>query len=355
MRQFYTRDSAHDGVRARTCSELFTRLYYRAAVAMRLLLTIASSWLIAGCAQAPAFRASLPSEIDQRDKAIAIIGDLQQTSGFVRAVRRREDNAQAQQRLISDLQRHADQLAALVIVGDLVYTARSKRDWAHFDSLIAPFAERMPILPAIGNHDYPCFLVQLCRNGRLAHGMAERFPWISPGQPFSTSAGRIRLLFLDSESQLETQSAWLRRQLEDAAGQFRAALVFYHRPAFSNSIDRGADGNEAVQRYVVPILNESPLPTIAISGHIHGFEHFIRDGVHHITTAGGGGPRGPMPTGPRADAYRGPDCISEAGEVLRPFNYLLLRETAQAVHIEVRGFCGGDSDVRLLDAIEVEL
>jgi hypothetical protein len=323
----------------------------------RLLFTLAlaASWLVAGCAQTPAFRAALPNEIDKGGKAIAIIGDLQQTSGFVRALRRREDNAQAQQRLISDLHSHSDDLAALVIVGDLVYTARSHKDWQHFDSLIMPFAERMPILPAIGNHDYPCFLVQLCRSGKASRGMAERFPWISPGQPFSTSAGRIRLLFLDSESRLEPQGEWLRRQLADAAERFAAALVFYHRPAFSNSIDRGAVGNEDVQRFIVPVLNASPLPTIAFSGHIHGYEHIVRDGIHHFTTAGGGGPRGPMPAGPRADAYRGPDCVSETGEVLRPFNYLLLRETEQSLRIEVRGFCRGDPAVRVLDTIEIGL
>ncbi len=80
----------------------------------------------------------------------------------------------------------------------------------------------------MGNHDYPCFLVQWCRSGKLSRGVAERFPWIVPGQAFSVSAGRIRLLFLDSESGLESQGAWLREQLAAAAGDFAAALVFYH-------------------------------------------------------------------------------------------------------------------------------
>lgn len=340
-------------------SDLFTSLYYRAVVASnapRLALTLLSLVLLSGCANTPAFRASLLSELDIRHKAIAIIGDLQQTSAFVRFVRRRENNEAEQQQLMADLRGQIDELAALVIVGDLVFSARSQSDWNHLDSLVAPFAQRIPVLAVTGNHDYPCYLVEFCRSSKMAGGMQARFPWVTPGQPWSVAAGRLQLLFLDSESELESQGAWLKEQLDRAANEFDAAIVFFHRPAFSNSIDRGANGNEDVQRFIVPALSAAPLPAIAISGHVHGFEYIVHDGVHYVTTAGGGGPRGPMPAGPRPDAYRGPDCIREDnGAVLRPFNYLMLRDTTRSIRIEVRGFCRGDANVRVLDTIEIGL
>ena len=59
--------------------------------------------LASGCAHEPAFRATLPVEAESPANAIAIVGDLQQTSGFVRFIRRREDNALDQQRLFNDL------------------------------------------------------------------------------------------------------------------------------------------------------------------------------------------------------------------------------------------------------------
>lgn len=310
--------------------------------------------LLSACAHEPAFRATLPIEIESRDKAIAIIGDLQQTTGLVRFMRRREDNALAQRWLIDDLQGFADELSSLVIVGDLVYSARSRRDWDHFDTLVAPLAELIPVLPAIGNHDYPCIVIEICFKSNISRGMLERFPWLEPGQPYAVSSDDLLLLFLDSETELEVQGAWLEDRLAAAAGDFAAAIVFFHRPAFSNSIDPGAEGDPDVQRYIVPRLEQAALPVVAFSGHVHGFEYIVREDVHYITTAGGGGPRGPLADIRPFDRYRGPECTRlKDGVSLRPFNYVLMRRNSDRIAIEVRGFCGGAPDVDTLDTIEI--
>jgi hypothetical protein len=214
----------------------------------------------------------------------------------------------------------------------------------------------MPILPAIGNHDYPCFMIEICNESKVSVGMLERFPWFSPGQPYAVTSGRLLLLFLDSESQLDSQSEWLNNRLAEAAGDYSAALVFFHRPAFSNSIDRGATGNPAVQQFIVPRLEAAKLPVVAFSGHIHGFEYIVRENVHYLTTAGGGGPRGPMAEERPFDRYAGRDCPQPNGDrVLRPFNYLLLRERPELLTIEVRGFCRGDGAVSRLDTIQIPI
>jgi len=312
--------------------------------------------VLAGCAHAPAFRAQVPATVDTASGTLAIIGDLQQTTGFVRLVRHRENTAASQQKLVADLQSHTPDLSALVIVGDLVYSARSDRQWRHFDSLVAPMAATMPVLPAIGNHDYPCYLVQWCRPGVMARGMAERFPWLVPGQPYAVDAGSLVLLFLDSESQIEVQGRWLQDQLVAASGRYAAALVFFHRPAWSNSIDRGAVGDPEIQAHVAPVLEAAALPVVVFSGHIHGYENIIHGGVQYITTAGGGGPRGPLADERPGDAYRGPDCPQPKDRPpLRPFNYLLLNTSADRLSIEVRGMCRNDAAVRTLDRIDIPL
>jgi hypothetical protein len=321
------------------------------------IVTVAVGLLVtSACTHEPAFRAELPGDFDSAGKAIAIIGDLQQTSGLPRLIRHRENNAVEQQRLIGDLHSHVDALGALVVVGDLVYSARSNRDWAHFDELVAPLAASMPVLPAIGNHDFPCFLIEICNESKISSGMLERFPWFVPGQPYAVTSGDLLLLFLDSESRLERQGAWLGDQLTAAAGRYAAALVFFHRPAFSNSIDRGAVGNPDVQQFVVPRLEAAALPVVAFSGHIHGFEYIVRDNIPYITTAGGGGPRGPMAEERPFDRYQGRDCPQPKGDkVLRPFNYLLLREEREQLTIDVRGFCRGDAAVGRLDTIRLPI
>ena len=326
---------------------------------MRRLIQIGCLGLLAiapGCAHEPAIRMALPESIASDGKAIAIIGDLQQTSAMARFVRRRENNEAEQQRLLADLHAQIDDLSALIVVGDLVFNARSSRQWAHFDSLAAPIAARIPVLPAIGNHDYPCWFVELCRTTVIARGMGERFPWFEPGKPYAVESGDLALLFLDSETGFEAQGEWLAAQLQAAPGQYAAALVFFHHPAYSNSIDRGAEGNTDVLAHFVPHLRAAGLPVVAFAGHIHGFEYIVRDGVHYVTTAGGGGPRGPMGEDRADDFYDGPSCRRERdGALLRPFNYALLQREADSIRIDVRGFCRADPEVRLLTTIEIPL
>lgn len=321
---------------------------------LRWLAGLLGGSLLCACAHEPAFRAELPGNLDLGGKAIAIIGDLQLTAGFVRFVRRREDNAEAQQELFADLKSRIDEIGALVIVGDLVFSGRSRHDWEHVDSLIADIAARVPVLAVAGNHDYPCWFVELCRVTAISEGMVARFPWIEPGQPYLLPSGELELLFLDTETGFEAQGQWLEAELARAADRNAVALVFFHRPAFTNSIDKGAIGSPQVQEFFVPALRAATAPVVVFNGHVHGLEVIVRDGVHYVTTAGGGGPRGPHARQTPDDLYRGPDCErAERGDVVRPLNYVLLRQSAAGIDMVIRGFCGAGDSVRELDRIEV--
>lgn len=311
---------------------------------------------LAGCAGSPpAFRSGRPDAIAPGAPSIAVIGDLQMTPAFVRRMRGREDNREAQRRLVDDLTRRTERLGALVIVGDLVFTARSQRAWSHFDDLVAPFAASMPVLPAIGNHDYYCVFVQLCMQRVVPGQFRRRFPWMEPGMPYLVRYGRLVLVFLDSETALEPQAGWLADTLAAEAGRADLALVFFHRPPYSNSIDRGARGDVDVERLLVPVLQSSPLRAAVFNGHVHGFEHLLVDDIHYFTTAGGGGPRGRLGAERPGDIYAGPDCDEgPGGDVLRPFNYVLVTPDNDGVTVDVRGFCRGDSAVRLLESVRLD-
>ena len=69
---------------------------------------------------------------------------------------------------------------------------------------------------------------------------------------------------------------------------------------------------------------------------------------------GGGGPRGPLGANRPGDIYAGDDCRTlDAGKVLRPFNYLLVRPANGELEIEVRGLCAADEQVRVLDTVRI--
>lgn len=324
-----------------------------------LSVLVPASLLLASCAifaPAPGFEATLPETALDGTKTLAVIGDLQITPGWVRRFRGREDNRGEQKVLVADLQTRADRLAALVVVGDLVFSPRSAREWRRFDTLVSPLAARVPVLPVMGNHDYHCWFIYVCSRRVIPREVSERFPWLWPGRPYAAAFGDVALYFLDSEKGLDAQARWLAGRLDSARGTFAAAVVFFHRPPYSNSIDFGAEGYEPAVEYVVPVLAAAPVPTVVVNGHIHGYEHLLINGVHYFTSAGGGGPRGLLGPDRPGDVYTGPDCrVEPSGAVLRPFNYLLISRDADGLEIDVRGRCRGDPDVERLESWHVPL
>jgi UDP-2,3-diacylglucosamine pyrophosphatase LpxH len=326
--------------------------------AASVVLVAALAGLLCACAARPprdAFPIDLPTALPP-DRPIAVVGDLQMTSRFVRAVMRREANDAEQEFLLADLQRHADRIGALAITGDLVFTARSASDWRRFDRLIAPIARDVPVLPVIGNHDYHCFLVQKCVQKVVPRNFLSRFPWFSPGQPYFVEYGDLVLVFLDTETELEAQGAWLTARLREWDARYRAALIFMHRPPFTSSAVRGATPDAAVQAEIVPRLGGTRLVPIVIAGHVHGYERLLIDRIHYVTTAGGGGPRGLLEAERPNDVYAGRDCRRDAaGRVQRPFNYLLIDAGANEIEVTVRGFCRGDAAVGVLESFRVPL
>lgn len=314
---------------------------------------------ISSCTLAPAvdgFPVELPTAI-RNDTRIAVVGDLQMTPWLVRTLRRSEFNEAEQAMLVEDLQERAGELDALIIVGDLVFTPRARRQWARFDRLIGPMAGRLPVLPAMGNHDYNCVFVELCSQRRIPGNVKIRFPWLEPGAAYIVAYGDLGLVFLDSETALPEQGEWLRNMLPEIERRFEAVLIFTHRPPFTDSsIGSLAPGHTELQQYIVSALADSPVVPVFISGHVHGYEHLRVDGVHYVVSGGGGGPRRFLLPNRRRDVYSGRDCRrDEAGGALRPFNYLLIERRTERLNITVRGFCRGDAGIRVVESFDIPL
>jgi UDP-2,3-diacylglucosamine pyrophosphatase LpxH len=326
--------------------------------AARIALIASAACAAAACATRPpvdAFPVALPERVSAA-QPLAVIGDLQMTSKFVRWAMQRESSEFAQQFLVTDLQRRANEIAALVITGDLVFAAHSRSDWKRFDSLVAPLAQSVPVLPAIGNHDYYCVFVQKCMHHVVPKSFRLRFPWFAPGQPYAVAYGDVILAFLDSETDLEAQGAWLERRMQEWAPTYAAVVIFLHRAPFTDSVTRGSVPDAAVQTHVVARLAGARPPPVVISGHIHGYEHLLVDGIHYVITGGGGGPRVLLGADRPNDVYRGPECQrDELGQVSRPYNYLLLERRATGIEVTVRGFCAEADGVTVLEEFEISL
>ena len=158
----------------------------------------------------------IPPVFYDETKSIAVVGDLQLTSWLEHHffLFKRDFTDREQELLIAHLRSKLDEIGLLVIVGDLVFNSWSNREWSRFDALLGPIARKIPILPALGNHDYPCILGVVCTKIWIPARIEARFPWFSPGKPYAVDYAGVRLLFFDSETKLAKQGEWLEAQLE---------------------------------------------------------------------------------------------------------------------------------------------
>ena len=108
-------------------------------------------------------------------------------------------------------------------------------------------------------------------------------------------------------------------------------LVLLHHPPFTNS--RVTSDALHVQRDFVPPFSRSAKTLAMISGHVHNYERFLRDGKTFLVAGGGGGPRAPLIEGARR---RHADDLFPGGRI-RAFHYLRFRPAGPALEVEVRG------------------
>ena len=117
----------------------------------------------------------------------------------------------------------------------------------------------------------------------------------------------------------------------DADDSIRGSLVVLHHPPFTNS--RVTSDTLHVQRDFVPVFSRSVKTLAMISGHVHNYERYVRDGKCFLVAGGGGGPRAALWEGARR---RHADELF-AGGAVRAFHYLRFTPAKDALEVEVRG------------------
>ncbi len=276
-----------------------------------------------------------------RGARLAVVGDLQRT-GLVEFWREQNDAERA--RIVRAIVEEAP--ALLLTLGDHVFDGGSARDWARFDALLSPVREaKIPVLPIIGNHD--------CWRGRgaLRHYFA-RFPHLEGAHWYARKVGPLGLVALDSNrfwmspERREEQRRWLAGELArfDADRQVRGVLVLVHHPPYTNSTV--ASPSIAVEFSFVPAFLRAKKTLAMLSGHVHAYEHFAREGRHFLVSGGGGGPRHRLYP---PEWQKVPDLF--AGPTLRDFHYLRIEPGDEGLTIEARGLAKGAEEFRPLDEL----
>jgi len=142
------------------------------------------------------------------------------------------------------------------------------------------FLSRLPIEPAVGNHD--------------ADSLPNWYRFIAlPGNErwHSFRCGNSAFICLNDNETFtpgsEQYNWFLGELLADSADpDVRHLFVFLHLPPYTTST--AYSGNADVRRHLCPLL-ERFRAAVAFSGHVHAYEHSLVNDVHYIITGGGGG------------------------------------------------------------------
>ncbi|MDQ6891833.1 MAG: metallophosphoesterase [Acidobacteriota bacterium] len=280
-------------------------------------------------------------EIVLRSGRFAAVGDLQRTS---RAEMWRESNDRERERVLAAITAEAPDFVALL--GDLVFRGSSAAEWARFDALASPIRlARIPVLPVLGNHEY-----WVARGPALTNFFA-RFPHLHGRRWHAVTYGPLRIIALDSNlrflapSVWEEQRLWFEGQLAEADVDpaIRGALVLVHHPPYTNSSVTRDEIH--VQRTFVPGFERSVKTLAMVSGHVHSYERYLRNGKAYVVTGGGGGPRVRLSSEGRRrhtdDLFRGPS--------IRDFHYLMGQITPAGLEIEMKGMPKGGEQFTALE------
>ncbi len=185
----------------------------------------------------------------------------------------------------------------VINTGDMVGNGRDINDWEHFFKINKELMRNIPYYPVLGNHekDSPYYydFFDLPNNERYYYftvGDALFVILDSEGEEISKpsyiSDENSDKFWEDSFSEyFTTQKKWLTKVLE-LHKEVGYIFVFQHQPLYSIKKSRVKDTDKRrkfwgdfFERYNVQVF---------MNGHDHHYHHAFKNGVHYITTAGGG-------------------------------------------------------------------
>ena len=185
----------------------------------------------------------------------------------------------------------ADELALVLVTGDLVVTGTSYYQWQdHFFGPSQDLFSHVPLYPVFGNHeantDYFIKYFHLPDNG--TPGYEEHW--------YYTDYSNLRVIGLDSNSgyQIDAQLVWLETVLQDACYNDNIDFVFaqLHHPHKSELWTPGENDytGEVIQR-MENFSDECGKPSIHFFGHTHGYSRGQSQNHNHlwvnVASAGG--------------------------------------------------------------------
>lgn len=241
---------------------------------------------------------------------------------------------------------HESEALFAIGTGDYPSDGRQYKRWINeFFSPARNFLGRMPMWPAIGNHE------ATRRHDDVTNIEASHYfsLYELPGNErwYRVDYELITLLVLDTNSRMMPgmpQYDWLREQLRSARNRY-TLVALHHQPLTSGPHGKlHEDGTpkewplDEGRRFLVPLFEMYDVDLV-LGGHDHLYERSTKDGITYLVTGGGGAP-----------LYKVDSAPNPYQELaISTHHYVALDIDAQAI-----GLSAIDRDGALIDSLRIE-
>lgn len=212
--------------------------------------------------------------------------------------------------------------------GDLVADGADSAQWPVFFDIERKLLRHTAFYPSLGNHE---------RNNR------QYYDFFNVATPYySFDWGPAHFIVLNSDignaatSNAARESFWTEqvRWLEEDLAKSQKAdfrFVIAHHPPITAVARRQGDSPEIAA--LVPLFEKEHL-TAGFFGHDHNYQHYLKNGVHYVTTGGGGAPL--------YDVDKPPAGITQ--KVISTEHFVSVKVTGKSAQLEAFGLDGSVLD-----------
>jgi hypothetical protein len=172
----------------------------------------------------------------------------------------------------------------VVQTGDMVADGNDSSLWPEFFSIERDLLRRSAFFPALGNHE---------RNSRNFYSM---FRMDAPYYSFNWGNSHFLVLNSDIANAEESitardqfwsvQRQWIEDDLRNTQNVHYRFIVAHHPPY--TAVTR-RQGDNPHMTALGPLLEKYHV-SAGFFGHDHNYQHYLKNGIHYVTTGGGGAP-----------------------------------------------------------------
>ncbi len=274
---------------------------------------------------------------------LVFVSDTQQPIWIETLRLQEDDNIHASRSIYRSILQESSAVA-VVHLGDITSIGMFDSYWGPFDEFKR--SVRVPVHPALGNHDYFIF------HGAAMQQFRKRFPERTTSW-YAFTVQRVGIIILNSnfsrmsDEEQDQQQTWYRAQLIafDEDTTVAAAIVACHHSPYTNSSI--VEPSRGVQNRFVSLFSMYPKSLLFLSGHAHTYEHFHLRERDFLVIGGGGGLLQPLlPERERRfqDLYQAP------GE-RRFFHYLNCTVSDSSLQLNVMRLRDDHSGVESADSL----